>query len=420
MTAPSTANRSASGPEGGTGLGLPLEGVLVLEVGSHIAGPFCCTQLADLGARVVKIESPKGGDTMRGHAPFVNGEAGVFLRVARNKESVVLDLQDEAGKEAFCRLVEQADVVVENLRPGNMAKLGLDYEVLAARNPRLVYVAVSGWGRTGPYSADGGLDIMAQAMSGIMSITGPEGGEPAKAGIPVCDLACALYGAIGALAALRQRDVTGRGQLVDVSLFESGTSLTLWEAAKFFTTGEVPHALGSAHQSGAPYQAFRASDGYLTAGAPNQGLFERLCKALGLEGLLEDERFTTNALRVANRAALVAEIEAVTSTRARAELLATLAAAGVPSSALQRYDEVARDPQLEARGFFQDVEHPTAGTVRQLGNPVNFSGSPLPMRLPSPRFGEHTTEVLGSVAGLSEEEVAALVASGVALPLQER
>ncbi len=397
---------------------LPLSDVLVLEVGSHIAGPFCCTQLADLGAEVVKIEAPGGGDSMRGHAPFVNGEAAVFLRVGRNKRSIALDLRQTAGKEAFLRLVDGADVVVENLRPGNMDGLGLGWETLSARNPRLVYVAVSGWGRSGPYSEDGGLDIMAQAMSGIMSITGPEGGEPAKAGIPVCDLACALYGALAATAALRERELTDKGQLVDVSLFESGVLLTLWEAARFFSTGEVPHALGSAHQSGAPYQAFRAADGYLTAGAPNQGLFERLCKALGLEALLADERFADNAARFANRPALVAAIESVTSTLSRLEVLTTLSEAGVPCSALQGYDEVAADPQLAARGFFKEIEHPAAGPVRQLGSPMYFGERPLPVRRPSPRLGEHSAEVLGE-AGYSEELIAELFASGVASPISE-
>ncbi|HVB04655.1 MAG TPA: CaiB/BaiF CoA-transferase family protein [Acidimicrobiales bacterium] len=397
---------------GGGPTGLPLSGVLVLEVGSHIAGPFCCTQLADLGADVIKIEAPGAGDSMRGHAPFVNGEAGVFLRVGRNKRSIALDLRQQAGKEAFLRLVDRADVVVENLRPGNMDRLGLGWSVLSVRNPRLVYTAVSGWGRSGPYADDGGLDIMAQAMSGIMSITGPEGGDPAKAGIPVCDLACALYGALATLAALRARDASGEGQLVDVSLFESGVSLTVWEAARYFSTGEVPHALGSAHQSGAPYQAFRAADGYLTAGAPNQGLFERLCKALGLEGLIDDERFANNAARFKNRPALVAAIEEVTAPLPRAEVLATLSAAGVPCSALQHYDEVAADPQLAARGFFKETEHPSAGAVRQLGNPMYFSEQALPMRLPSPRLGEHSAEVLASL-GYSPTEFAELLEAGV-------
>ena len=398
--------------EGGPASGLPLSGILVLEVGSHIAGPFCCTQLADLGAEVIKIEAPGSGDSMRGHAPFVNGEAAVFLRVGRNKRSIVLDLREAEGKEAFLRLVDRADIVVENLRPGNMDRLGLGWELLSERNPALVYLSVSGWGRTGPYAEDGGLDIMAQAMSGIMSITGPEGGEPAKAGIPICDLACALYGALAAVSALRARELTGRGQLVDVSLFESGVSLTVWEAARYFTTGEVPHALGSAHQSGAPYQAFRAADGYFTAGAPNQGLFERLCKALGLEALISDERFVNNAARFANRPALVAAIESVTSSQPRGEVLKTLAEAGVPCSSLQGYDEVASDPQLAARGFFKDTEHPRAGAVRQLGSPMNFSAGALQMRRPSPLHGEHSVEVLTEL-GYAEEQIDALLERGV-------
>ena len=245
----------------------PLTGVRVIEVGIYMAGPFCAMQLADLGADVIKVENPEGGDIARDSAPFLDGESSPFIRLNRNKRSLAINLKAPEGKEVFRQLVQGADVVVENLRPGTMADLELDYQRLSTLNPRLVYVAASGWGQTGPYSQLAGLDIMAQAMSGLMSITGEPNGNPVKVGVPICDLVCALYGTIGALSALRVREQTGRGQFIDVSLFESGVSLEVWEAGRYFATGEIPGPLGSAHQTSAPYQAIRAADGYFTVGA---------------------------------------------------------------------------------------------------------------------------------------------------------
>src|SRR3954447_7358061 len=240
-----------------------LEGVRVLEVGNFMAAPFCAMQLADLGAEVVKIENPAGGDHVPTPPPFIEGESSGFVRLNRNKRSLALDLKAPRGKEVLRRLAQRADVLVENLRPGTMADLELDYPRLSQLNPRLVYVAASGWGQDGPYAQKPGLDIMAQGMSGLMSITGEEGGEaPVKVGVPVTDLTCALYGALAALAALRVRERTGRGQFIDVCLLEAGVSLAVWEAGRYFATGEVPRALGSAHQTSAPYQALHASDGF--------------------------------------------------------------------------------------------------------------------------------------------------------------
>src|SRR5918911_5052823 len=236
-----------------------LAGIRVVEVGNFMAAPFCTLQLADLGADVVKVENPDGGDQVRTTAPFLEGESSSFVRLNRNKRSLALDLKAARGKEVFRRLIGRADVLVENLRPGTMADLELDYARLAALNPRLVYVAASGWGQDGPLSPLAGLDIMAQARSGLMSITGEPGGDPAKVGVPMCDLVCALYGALGAVSALRVRDQSGEGQFVDLSLFEAGVSLAVWEAGKYFATGEIPGPLGSAHQNNAPYQAIRAA-----------------------------------------------------------------------------------------------------------------------------------------------------------------
>src|SRR5258708_30084727 len=258
----------------------PLAGIRVVEVGNFMAGPYCAMQLADLGADVVKIENPAGGDNVRLTAPFLDGESSNFIRLNRNKRSLALDLKQPEGVEIFRRLAARADVVVENLRPGTMAGLGLDYPGLREANPGLVYVAASGWGQTGPYSKLAGLDIMAQAMSGQMSITGEPGGDPVKVGVPVCDLVCALYGAPAAVSARRARERDGQGQYIDVSLFEAGVSLAVWEAGRYFATGEVPGRLGSAHQVSAPYQAVRASDGSFTVGATSPRTWPAFCAVL--------------------------------------------------------------------------------------------------------------------------------------------
>jgi formyl-CoA transferase len=390
-----------------------LNGVRVLEVGNFMAGPFCTLQLADLGADVVKIENPDGGDLTRGSAPFIQGESSPFVRLNRNKRSLVLDLKSERGKEVFRRLARKADVVVENLRPGTMAELGLDYGRLSELNPRLVYVAASGWGQDGPYAERPGLDIMAQAMSGLMSITGEEGGNsPVKIGVPMTDLVCALYGALAAVAALRVRDRTGRGQFIDVCLFEAGVSFAVWEAGRFFATGEVPKALGSAHQASAPYQALRAADGFFTAGATSQKNWESMCDALGLGQLKSDARFAKNHLRHQNRRELIPLIEEVTSRGPAKEWVKKLQAAGVPCALIQSYDQVFSDPHLIERGFFPEAPHSTLGPVKQLGSPMRLSETPTQMVRAGPLLGEHSAEVLAE-AGYTQEEIRQLAGAGV-------
>ncbi|WP_299951972.1 CaiB/BaiF CoA-transferase family protein [uncultured Modestobacter sp.] len=354
----------------------PLAGVTVVEVGAFIAAPWATMHLADLGARVIKVETPGTGDFVRGNAPFVNGESSPFLRLNRNKESVELDLKSEQGRAAFLELIGQADVLVENLRPGAMRRLGLGYEDLAADHPRLVYASASGWGQDGPLAQQPGLDIMAQARSGLMSITGFPDSGPAKVGVPVCDLVSALYVALGVTAALRERDRSGRGQHLDVSLFESGVSLAVWEAGRYFGDGTVPERQGAAHQSQAPYQAVVTADGYVTIGANTPNLWQRFCTALGLDELVEDPRFADNSARMQHRPELIEAIEAVTSTRTSGEVIAVLQEAGVPCAPIQTYDEVFTDEALTARDFLWDADHPTVGPVRQLGSPMRFSRTP--------------------------------------------
>jgi crotonobetainyl-CoA:carnitine CoA-transferase CaiB-like acyl-CoA transferase len=397
----------------------PLTGIRVLEVGNYMAGPFCGMQLADLGAEVIKIEQPDGGDQVRLAAPFVDGESSPFVRLNRNKRSLVLDLKVAEGKEVFRRLARTADVVVENLRPGTMGDLELDYARLSALNPRLVYVAASGWGQDGPLSPLAGLDIMAQARSGLMSITGMPGGDPVKVGVPVCDLVCALYGALAAVSALRVREQTGRGQHIDVSLFEAGVSLGVWEAGKFFATGEIPRPLGSAHQINAPYQAIRAADGWFTIGATSTRNWAAFCASMGLERFRSDPRYADTNSRHAHRDQLIAEIEEVTRTRPMADWIDVLQAAGVPCAPIQDYGQVFEDDHLRAREFFWEAPHPTLGSVRQLGSPMRFSETPTRREKAGPLFGEDSEAVLREL-GYGEAEVRDLVAAGVIkTPAQE-
>ncbi len=391
----------------------PLTGVRVLEVGQFMAAPFCTMQLADLGADVVKVESPRGGDSVRGTGPFVGGESSPFLRLNRNKRSLALDLKRARGAEVLWRLVENADILVENLRPGTFARLGFPWPELHRRNPRLISVVASGWGQDGPLAQLAGLDIMAQARGGLMSITGEAGGDPVKVGVPVCDLVCALYGALAAVSALQARNRTGEGQRIDVSLFEAGVSLSIWEAGRYFATGEIPQPQGSAHQANAPYQAVRTEDGWITIGAATERNWNAFCQALDLHALLEDDRYRSTNSRLANRDSLIEAIEARTRQAATAHWMEVLEAAGVPCAPIQNYAQVYSDPHLLAREYFWDAPHPRAASerVRQLGSPMRFSGTPARREAAGPLLGEHTEAVLSEV-GLGPEEISSLLEDG--------
>jgi crotonobetainyl-CoA:carnitine CoA-transferase CaiB-like acyl-CoA transferase len=391
----------------------PLAGVTVLEVGAFMAAPFATMQLADLGARVLKVENPTGGDPVRATGPFLDGESSPFIRLNRNKESVALDLKSADGKEAFLRLAARADVLVENLRPGAMTGLGFGYEAIREVNPRIVYASASGWGQDGPLSALPGLDIMAQARGGLMSITGTPDGDPVKIGVPICDLVCALYVALGVTAALRERDRSGEGQYLDVSLLESGVSFAIWEAGKYFATGEVGRPLGSAHQSTAPYQALRTADGYITVGAVTPKTWKSFCAALGLGGLVDDPRYTESFSRHAHRDTLIPAIEAVTTTRTTDDLVTALDAAGVPCAPIADYGQVFTDDHLGQRGYFWDAPHPTLGPIRQLGSPMRLSRTPARQDTAGPQLGAGTRVAL-EWAEITPAEIDALIESGVA------
>jgi crotonobetainyl-CoA:carnitine CoA-transferase CaiB-like acyl-CoA transferase len=392
----------------------PLSGVTVLEVGVFMAAPYAAMQLADLGARVIKVEDPRSGDPVRASGPFVDGESSPYLRLNRNKESIALDLKSAAGKQAFLALAGTADVVIENLRPGAMARLGLDAASVQAVNPRLVYASGSGWGQDGPLTPLPGLDIMAQARGGIMSITGTPGGEPVKVGVPVCDLVCGLYLALAVTAALRERDRSGVGQSIDVSLFEAGVSLAVWEAGKYFATGEVGGPLGSAHQSQAPYQAFRTADGWITIGANTPNTWAGLCRTLGMADALADERYADATQRHALREELGDLIETRTTTRTTADLEQALNEAGVPCAPINDYGQVFTDAHLTTRGFFWDAPHPSLPPQRQLGSPMRLSASPPVRDHAGPPLGADTRTVL-TRAGVPADLVDA-VAGPVAQP----
>lgn len=377
----------------------PLHGVTVLEIGVFIAGPFATTQLADLGARVIKIETPGVGDTVRSSAPFIAGESSTFMRMNRNKESIELDLKSPEGRAAFLALLKSADVLVENLRPGSLRKMGLGYEDLREEFPALVYASVSGWGQDGPLAPQPGLDIMAQARSGLMSITGFPDAPPAKVGVPICDLTTALYTAMAILAALYERRDSGLGQYLDVSLFESAVSLGVWEAGSWFATGAVGRPNGSAHQALAPYQAVRAADGYVTIGANTDSTWKRFCSAFDLADLAGDPRFATSPLRMENRPELIALIEERFAAHTIADVVAELERVGVPVAPINDYSQVFTDEHLHARGFFWNSEHPTAGTVEQVGNPMRFSRSEVVRSHPAPPLGADTERVLAEVSG---------------------
>ncbi len=389
----------------------PLAGITVLEIGAFMAAPFATMQLADLGATVLKIELPGAGDPVRATGPFVEGHSSPFARLNRNKRSVALDLKSDAGRDALLRLATSADVLVENLRPGAMRKLGLGYDDVRAVAPRLVYASASGWGQDGPLAALPGLDIMAQARGGLMSITGTPDGQPTKIGVPICDLACALYVALAVTAALRDRDRTGAGQHIDVSLLEAGVSLAVWEAGKYFATGEVGRPLGSAHQASAPYQAVRTADGHVTLGAVTPKTWAGLCDVLGLGAVAADPRYVDAFSRHAHREAVIAEIEDVTRGWTSADLVHALDAAGVPCAPIADYAEVFTDEHLGRRDYFWDGPHPAIGPVRQLGSPMRFSRTPAVRDAAGPVLGEGTADALRAV-GYSEREINELTAQG--------
>jgi crotonobetainyl-CoA:carnitine CoA-transferase CaiB-like acyl-CoA transferase len=390
-----------------------LSGMVVLDLTQILAGPTCTMVLADMGADVIKVEKPNGGDDNRRMGPpFIKDWAAGFLAVNRNKRSLVLDLREEAGQAVFKRLAEGADVLVENFRPGVMERLGLGYQEIASINPKLVYCSISGFGGTGPASNRGGFDLVAQGVSGLMSITGHPGSPPAKVGVPITDLTAGLFAANGVLSAYIHALKTGKGQHVDTSLMEAGVAYTVWESSVYFANGEIPGPLGSAHRVSAPYQALRTKDGYLNIGAATQPTWEQLCGAIGLEGLIEDPRFKIPGDRKAREAELAALLEETFSQETTSHWLELLDAAGVVAGPIYNMEQVYQDPQVLAREMLVDLEDPELGTIHNIGVPVKLSETPAKIRSRAPALGEHSSEVLLE-RGFSQAEVAELLESGV-------
>ncbi len=391
----------------------PLAGMRVLELAQIMAGPTCGMLLADMGADVIKVEKLPGGDDARGYRePRVNGESAPFLVLNRNKRGIALNLKHAAGREVLLKLVERADVLTENFRKGTLEKLGLGYDVLAQVNPGLIYCAISGYGRTGPWADKGGFDLIAQGFAGLMSITGEPGGPPAKTGNSVADINGGILAALGIAAAYAHKLKTGQGQVVDTSLMEAALQQTYWHAAIWFATGGTPGPTGSAHILTAPYQAFRTADGWINIGGANQTNWERIAEVLGHPEWRDDPRFATNSARMENLPALVEQMNAVLVTRSQAQWVEAFDAAGVPVGPVHSVGEALSHPQTLARGMVVALDHPRAGATQALGCPIHFSATPTAITRPSPLLGEHTRELLRE-HGYDDAAVDALVREGV-------
>ena len=386
----------------------PLDGLTVLDFSRVLAGPYCTMQLADLGARVIKIEQPERGDDTRAWGPpFLGGESAYFLSINRNKESVALHLKHPRARAIVDALLARADVVVENFRPGTMERLGLEYADVARRHPRIVYCSISGFGQTGPRRAEAGYDAMMQAEAGLMSITGAADGPPFRLGVAIGDIATGLFASQGILAALFARERTGRGQHVDIAMLDAVTALLTYQASIAFATGETPRRMGNRHPSIAPYDTFETADGEFVLSVGNDDQFRRLAKVLGRDALGTDARFATNADRVRNYDRLRGELSPLLAAWKRAGLVAALTAAGVPCAAVRSVTEALADPQLAAREMIVPLDHVAAGPVRVLGSPLKLSETPASVRTPPPTLGQHTDAVLREV-GIDDAEIASL------------
>ena len=391
----------------------PLAGLKVIDLSHIMAGPTCSMLLADMGADVVKVEKIPGGDDARRMVPpKVGEESAAFLIMNRNKRGIALNLKSEEGRGVLLHLLQNADVLIENYRRGTMEKMGFGYEALRARNPKLIYCSISGFGRTGPYADRGGFDLVAQGMSGLMSITGESAGRPPmKAGAPVTDITAGILASVGILAALYSRASTGQGQMVDTSLFEAGITHTYWHSAICFATGVAPGPMGSAHPLNGPYQAFPASDGWITVGAANQDNWLRLVDALEMPELRDDPRFVNNGARMRNLPVLVDLLNPIFRRRTKAQWLERLEQCRVPAGPVLDIAQMHADPQALAREMIVETSHPTAGPTKAIGLPIKFSETPGGVREPAPLFGQHTRDVLRE-NGYSDTEIDNLEAQG--------
>ncbi|MBL8135573.1 MAG: CoA transferase [Acidobacteria bacterium] len=388
----------------------PLDGLKVVDLTRVLAGPFCTQLLGDMGADVIKIEEPRLGDDTRGWAPFVDGWSSYFLSVNRNKRSLALDLKSPAGADVFSRLLRDADVLVENLRPGTLARLGFGWEQVSALNPRLIYASVTGYGQTGPRRAQAGYDPVAQAEAGVMEVTGPADGEPSRVGVAITDFLAGQFMFSGILLALRDRERTGRGQAIDIALFDAILATMTLPAGIAFATGAAPRRMGNTHPSIAPYETFHTADGLVMVCAGNPKLWRQFCAAIDEPALVDDPRFRGNSQRLVNRGALVAIIETATRAWTTDAFVARLDRHQVPCGRVRTIVDALADPQVAAREMVVRLPHETLGEVPMLGNPIKMSGAAATFRRPPPALGEHTAEVLREL-GYDEEAAARIMAA---------
>jgi crotonobetainyl-CoA:carnitine CoA-transferase CaiB-like acyl-CoA transferase len=391
----------------------PLAGLRILDLSRILSGPFATMVFADLGADVIKLENPRTGDDTREWAPPYQGDqSAYFLAVNRNKRGIAVDLKTAQGRDIALRIADRSDVVVENFRPGTASRLGLGYDALSARNPRLIYASISGFGQTGPYSSEPGYDAIAQALGGLMSVTGEADGAPVRVGNSAADLGASMWAAIGILAALHARHTTGRGEWIDISLLDGQIASLTYLAGGYFATGEVPRRYGSAHPSIVPYQALRTGDGHLMVAVGNDTLWQRFAPLIGLPELVEDPRFASNPQRVENRTTLIPLIEAALAAKGSAAWAEELSGVGIPAGAINSIDAALAHPQVLARDMVVTAEHPTAGKLRMTGSPIKLSRYTATVRRPPPELGEHTDEVLREL-GYTAEDITALRDDGV-------
>jgi crotonobetainyl-CoA:carnitine CoA-transferase CaiB-like acyl-CoA transferase len=393
---------------------MPLEDVIVLDLSHALAGPHCSTMLADFGAQVIKLETPGAGDIARAWgAPLPGGENSYFVGLHRNKRGISIDLKSAEGKELFFKLAEKADVVLENFRPGALDKLGLGYEAVKARNPGIIYTSVSGFGQDGPYRDRAAMDLIVQAESGMISITGEEGGHGVRCGVSIADLTAGMYAAYGTMLALRVKEKTGQGQRVDVSMLEGQMSLLNVNISAFLADGEMPVPMGTAYKALLPYQTFRTKTRDLAIAIGSQKLWRLFCPLIGHPEITDDPRFNNNNARIINRDALITMVQDAFLTKSYEEWEQILLGAGIPVGAVNNLQEMLNHPQVAARGAMVDTEHPRAGPVKLVGVPVKLSQTPGAIRSSSPMLGEHSAETLREVLGMGDAEIERLMQAGV-------
>lgn len=383
----------------------PLQGLVVLDLSRVLAGPYASMMMADYGATMVKIEPPEVGDDSRAFGPFVGKESAYFMSLNRNKRSMTLNLKEQAAIDLFKEMVKKADVVLENYRPGTMEKFGLGYEELKKINPKIIYAACSGFGHSGPYMYKPAYDIIVQAMGGIMSITGPEGGDPTRVGASVGDIIAGLFTTVGVMMAMYHRERTGEGQKVDVGMLDCQVAVLENAISRYLVNGVVPQPLGNRHPSITPFESYTAKDGYVIVGAGNDRLWEKLCKLIEKPELLVDERFSSNLKRTQNVRELKTILDTVFKAKTINEWLEVLEAAGIPCAPINTVDKIVNDPHIKAREMIVDLEHPVAGHMKVPGVPIKMSATPGSVDTPAPLLGQHTDELLKELLGLSKEQI---------------